>query len=771
MPAIPHGDRLTTAYKGSSISRELGAFLLLGVTAILASGLVFVTQSASGWIAITLGVLALGIEALLTATYLLHRSGRNVSADPVLSGVIGAPFGLALGALGFNFVQLVEATPGPNASLFAWFVLLAIVVLLRAENRVHIVAVLAPAIAGVGIGLLTSQNHAFAASVAIAITIAAAIITFVARQMRRLRFEREQAEIMSALSSILLQESAEGPQNWAWRTDFRGRMIEVSPGFTRATGISRDLWMGIDFKTFLTQLPSASTAHLEQIMRNFDAQEPFQNIDLELDDGGRRLHWRMSGSPIRNTFGNLVGWVGANFDLTSAKEIEREIYELAHFDQLTGLINRNQFNFQLDHLVSRLERYGSPFVLMLIDLDHFKSVNDNRGHLVGDQVLAQVSERIKSCVRDSDFAARLGGDEFAVILSSISRREDVEPIARRLSELMSLPFVVDGEELFLGASIGIAIAPLAGTRPNQLMRNADLALYRAKADGRGTWRFFVAAMDAEEREKRLLENELRMAIEHGELELYFQPLIDSTTRRATSFEALLRWNHPLRGLVSPAEFIPVAEESGAIVEIGNWTIDEAIRAAKTWPEPLRVAVNLSPRHFADADIIGITRAALERHHLDPGRLELEITEGVLVSSDVSVIERLTALKKLGVTIAMDDFGTGYSSLSYLLKFPFDTIKIDKSFVEKLPNDNAAQRILQAIVALGHSLSLSITAEGVETPEQAAFLNSIACQKLQGYHFAKPLRETELAAYLLKSGLADLRPGDANVLELPRKSAG
>ncbi|MCC0024945.1 MAG: EAL domain-containing protein [Hyphomicrobiaceae bacterium] len=726
----------------------------------MAAALVFATHSMPGWLAYTLIGLVAGIGVVLAATFIMHRSGRGTETGPVAALVIGSSFGIVLGVIGFAFARVAEATDGQNSPLFSWFILLAIAVLLRAENRLHIFAVLIPAVIGVGSGLLTTHDPAFAAPVAVAITIAAAIVVYVARQMRRLRLEREQAEIMGALSSILLQESVEGPQNWAWRTDFKGRVVEVSPGFARATGISRDLWQGLDFKTFLTQLPFASQAQVGQIIRDFEANQQFQNVDLEIDDGGRKLHWRMSGTPILNTFGNLVGWVGANFDLTSAKQIENEIYELAHFDQLTGLINRNQFNFQLDHLVSRLERYGSPFVLMLIDLDHFKSVNDNRGHLVGDQVLAQVSERIKSCVRESDFAARLGGDEFAIILSATSRREDVEPVARRLSDLMEQPFKVDGEDLFLGASIGIAIAPLAGTRPAQLMRNADLALYRAKADGRGTWRFFVAAMDAEEREKRLLENELRMAIENDELELYFQPLVDSATRQATSFEALLRWNHPLRGLVSPAEFIPVAEESGAIVEIGNWTIDEAIRAAKTWPEPLRVAVNLSPRHFADADIVGITRAALDRHQLDPGRLELEITEGVLVSSDVSVIERLTALKHLGVTIAMDDFGTGYSSLSYLLKFPFDTIKIDKSFVEKLPSDSAAQRILQAIVTLGHSLSLSITAEGVETPEQAAFLNSIACQKLQGYHFAKPLRETELAAYLLKSGLTGLKSPEA-----------
>ena len=300
----------------------------------------------------------------------------------------------------------------------------------------------------------------------------------------------------------------------------------------------------------------------------------------------------------------------------------------------------------------------------------------------------------------------------------------------------------------IGVSIGIAIAPINGTRPDQILRNADLALYRAKAEGRGTWRFFESQMDSDVRERRMLELELRQALKEGEFVLHYQPLVSAEHNKPSGFEALVRWNHPVRGVVPPAEFIPIAEQTGLIKQIGDWTIREACHAAARWPSDLLVAVNLSAKHFRISDITAVVREALATSRLPPHRLELEITESLLIERPDEVVEKLGELKALGVTIAMDDFGTGYSSLSHLLKFPFDKIKIDRSFVTASPEDVIARDILRSIASLGKTLKIMIAAEGVETQEQVDFLRDIACGELQGFYFAKPLNEIDLARYFL-----------------------
>ena len=325
-------------------------------------------------------------------------------------------------------------------------------------------------------------------------------------------------------------------------------------------------------------------------------------------------------------------------------------------------------------------------MVLYLDLDQFKAVNDSRGHLIGDKLLVQVSKRIKSALREADIAARLGGDEFAIILNNNCDADETAALAHRLVETVGKPYEFDEDIVSIGVSIGIAIAPINGTRPDQILRNADLALYRAKAEGRGTWRFFESQMDSDVRERRMLELELRQALKEGEFVLHYQPLVSAEDNKPSGFEALVRWNHPIRGIVPPAEFIPIAEQTGLIKQIGDWTIHEACHAAARWPEDLLVAVNLSAKHFQMSDITAVVREALAASKLPPHRLELEITESLLIERPDDVVEKLGELKALGVTIAMDDFGTGYSSLSHLLKFPFDKIKIDRSFVTASPED-------------------------------------------------------------------------------------
>jgi predicted signal transduction protein with EAL and GGDEF domain len=346
--------------------------------------------------------------------------------------------------------------------------------------------------------------------------------------------------------------------------------------------------------------------------------------------------------------------------------------------------------------------------------------------------------------------ARLGGDEFAIIVPNDAMAEHVSSLATRLLEEIKRPYEIDNDLVSIGVSIGIAMAPVNGTRPDQILRNADLALYRAKADGRSAFRFFESQMDSEARERRLLEVELRDAITNQELVLYYQPLVSAIDAQPTGFEALIRWNHPTRGLVPPAEFIPIAEQSNLIVDIGDWTIEEACMAAANWPDHLTVAVNLSAKHFRRSDISLVIKKALAMSGIAPQRLEIEITEGLLMENPDEVTEKLAEIRALGITIAMDDFGTGYSSLSYLLKFPFDKIKIDRSFVEASSHDAVARDILKAIASLGKTLKLKITAEGVETKEQADFLSDIACHQLQGFYFARPLDAIDMPHYLLTS---------------------
>lgn len=554
------------------------------------------------------------------------------------------------------------------------------------------------------------------------------------------------------LASLLLDHDDGAPDNWSFELDAAGRLTSASPGFEAATGIAPDMSRNLDFVGFLENLDARPQIHLKRLKRLIETGRPFRNVDLSLDVCGEPIHWRLLGKPSLADDGRIRGFVGACLDVTAAKRADEELTRMAHFDALTGLINRGLFNFQIEHLADRLDRYGSPFGLMVLDIDGFKSINDAHGHPVGDCVLAAVAERIAGCIRETDLAARVGGDEFAVLFPTTGNREDMEIVARRVAEALRPPLEIQEQPVHVSLSGGIALAPLNGAGPEQLLRNADMAMYRAKHSDGTRINFFNAEMDAEKRELDMLADELAHALERDEFELYFQPLIDTPTGIPTAFEALVRWNHPVRGMVNPVEFIPIAEENGSIVAIGDWTIAEACRIAGSWPEHVRVSVNLSPRHLREADIVAVTRQALSRHGLTGDRLEFEISEDVLGEFDAGMLGQLSELQRLGVTIALDDFGTGMSNLSNLNRFGFDTVKIDKSFIDRIPDESAARRLLRSIAAQARLLNVSLSAEGVETREQADYLNGVACQKLQGYFFAKPLREIDLAAYLLNSTL-------------------
>jgi diguanylate cyclase (GGDEF)-like protein/PAS domain S-box-containing protein len=445
------------------------------------------------------------------------------------------------------------------------------------------------------------------------------------------------------------------------------------------------------------------------------------------------------------------GWVATHEDITERRRAEAQIAYMAHHDALTDLPNRLRFHEHLQQMLARSKR-GEHFAVFCLDLDHFKDVNDALGHPIGDLLLKSAADRLRRCIRGTDLVARLGGDEFAIMQAGASQPTDATTLATRLVEAISAPYELGAHQVVVGLSIGIALAPNDGLDPDELLRNADMALYRAKADGRGIYRFFEPEMDARMQARRSLELDLRKAIANSEFELFYQPLVDMQTEHVTGFEALVRWQHPERGMIPPMDFIPIAEETGLIVPLGNWVLRQACMEAATWPNDVKIAVNLSPNQFKNKSLLPTIISALATSGLSPTRLELEITESVLLQDGDATLALLLQLRGLGIRISMDDFGTGYSSLSYVRKFPFDKIKIDQSFIRDMSDHADSLAIVRAVVAMGSSLGIGTTAEGVETPEQFEQLKSEGCTEVQGYLFSPPRPAGEIRALL-----ADVRP--------------
>jgi diguanylate cyclase (GGDEF)-like protein len=440
------------------------------------------------------------------------------------------------------------------------------------------------------------------------------------------------------------------------------------------------------------------------------------------------------------------GWVATIEDITERTRADEKIAHLAHFDGLTDLPNRLLFRARLEQALDALGP-GEQLAVLYIDIDEFKSVNDALGHPIGDELLKGVADRLRGCLRDSDVAARLGGDEFAVIQTAIKDPSETTRLVDEIHSAIRQPFECMGHLITTDASIGIALAPGDGVDLDQLLRNADLALYGAKGDGRRTYRFFEAGMDQRAKARRSLELELRQAISDGSLETYYQPVVNIEDGNVSSCEALLRWRHRERGMISPAEFIPIAEDSGLINELGQWVLNAACAEAVNWPDHVRVAVNVSPVQFRSQSLALNVAAALAASGLPASRLELEITEAVLIRDDAA-LEALHQLRKLGVRIALDDFGTDYSSLSYLQRFPFDKIKIDRSFIRDIAGPGASSSIVQAVVNIAAASDMMTTAEGVETEQQRNLLYILGCNEMQGYLFSPAIPAVEVRRLLL-----------------------
>jgi len=440
------------------------------------------------------------------------------------------------------------------------------------------------------------------------------------------------------------------------------------------------------------------------------------------------------------------GWLATHEDVTERQSAQARIVHMARHDALTDLPNRVLLRERLDHELKRVKR-GECLAMLCLDLDHFKSVNDTLGHPIGDELLKRVADRLRGCTREPDTVARLGGDEFAIIMTQLHDPADINILAQRVRDSISKPYQIDGHQIVTDISIGISMAPHDGTDPDILIKNADLALYGAKADGRGTYRYFESEMDARMKARRDLEMDLRQALANKEFELYYQPLVNLKTNEISTLEALLRWNHPTQGMISPADFIPIAEETGLIIAIGEWVLNTACKETANWPEHIKVAVNVSPAQLKSRSVLKMVTTALADSGMPASKLQLEITETVLLQNTFATLETLHKLRKLGVQIALDDFGTVYSSLSYLRSCPFDKIKIDRSFIKDLSNGAEPLAIVHAVAGLAKCLNMISTAEGVETQQQLDTLQSVGCTEMQGYLFSRAIPAKDMEKFL------------------------
>ncbi|WP_245330662.1 EAL domain-containing protein [Bradyrhizobium sp. AS23.2] len=490
-------------------------------------------------------------------------------------------------------------------------------------------------------------------------------------------------------------------------------------------------------------------------LQAFDSKPPWTTDRSSVEQAARTWkHVKADGALIdlaiysrELTYAERPAVLLALMDITERKRAEARLAFMAQHDGLTGLPNRTLLRQQMDEMLLHTRRSPEKVALLMLGLDNFKAVNDTLGHAVGDKLLRGVAKRLRSTLREEDALARLNSDEFAIVQNGLTRPEDAVLLANRLLTAIADPYLLDGNSVVIGASIGIAMAPGDGDDSEKLLKSADMALSRAKADARGTFAFFEAALDAKAQSRRKIEVELRDAIQNDVLRPYYQPLIDLQSGRITGFEALVRWPHAERGMVSPADFIPVAEETGLINPLGGLMLRRACLEAATWPDDVRVAVNLSPLQFRGGNLLSMVTDALKHSGLPPRRLELEITETLLLEKSAQVLATLHALRALGVRISMDDFGTGYSSLSYLRSFPFDKIKIDQSFVRDLGANREAQAIIRSIVSLGKGLGVTITAEGVETEAELSCLRAEGCDEGQGFLFSKARPNAEIISLL------------------------
>ena len=542
--------------------------------------------------------------------------------------------------------------------------------------------------------------------------------------------------------SLLLREFEENEADWLWEVDTAKRLRSVSPRFAFALGRSQ---AEIEGKPLLEMIAGTGwesgqlPISLHDLAEKLKNRENFSNALVQVSILGEERWWELSGTPMRDDRGRFTGFRGVGSDVTEQRKSSEKIAYLARYDTLTQLPNRLQLTEALGEALRYSAHWRSRCALLMVDLDRFKSVNDSLGHLTGDKLLAQVSARLQSLMGENQMCGRLGGDEFAIVIRDAAAPGVVRDLARRVIERLSEPYQVDQHTLYVGASVGSAEGPRDGNSVEELMRNADLALYRAKDEGGGEHYRFEPVLHASAEERRQLEVALRSALGREEMVLHYQPVVDARSENVVSFEALVRWNSTDHGFVSPGKFIPLAEDTRLIVPIGKWVMRKACEEARHWPEHIKVNVNVSPEQLLEPGFHADVVEALAASGLRPERLEVEVTESIFLRDASVARNALEQVMALGCSVALDDFGTGYSSLGYLRKLRFSTIKVDRTFVQGAAQGSAESlAIINAVVAMAKSLDMTTTAEGVETSEEAELIRNLGCDKIQGYYFGRPM---------------------------------
>jgi diguanylate cyclase (GGDEF)-like protein/PAS domain S-box-containing protein len=548
-------------------------------------------------------------------------------------------------------------------------------------------------------------------------------------------------------SNRLLDEVEQNSPGWFWETDRQGNITYISPKLAAWVGNQPG---GLNNRPLTAIVAEAGVpdadAHVGERTLAFylSTRTAFSELAAPAAVDGHERWWSISGRPVLDKFGHYRGFIGTGTDLTEQRRSEAEVTKLARYDPLTGLANRAETAKLLRRALSVQPGIMRPTGLMLLDLDRFKAVNDTMGHPAGDELLKQVAERLNRVIGQNGQVGRLGGDEFKIVLPALDDAKRLASLADAVIHSISQPYQIHGSSISVGASVGVAIAPQDGASADELIRNADLALYAAKGAGRGVHRFYERTMHSAAEERRLLESDLRKALGNGEFRLVYQSIVALESEQIIGFESLIRWNHPVRGPISPADFIPIAEEAGLIEGIGEWTLREACAEAAGWAVKARVAVNVSAIQFANPNFPALVAQVLAQSGLERDRLELELTESVFIADNDETDAQFARLKKIGVRLALDDFGTGYSSLGYLKRAPFDKIKIDQSFVRgaSLGHDRNAA-IIKAIVTLAETMELETTAEGVETQDEVDFIRDLGCSHIQGFVFGRPFEAAAL----------------------------
>ena len=567
----------------------------------------------------------------------------------------------------------------------------------------------------------------------------------------------EARERVQTRARDILADYEETGQGWFWETDRRSLLTYVSLPVAKLVNRNTDRLIGQPL-TRLFDLADTGEEGERTLQFHMSARSAFTELPVRAALNGEERWWSISGRPIYDQFDNFVGFRGSGTDLTEKRRSQEHASRLARYDSLTGLANRFEMSQNLEKILGAHVVANRNCAILLLDLDRFKHVNDTLGHPAGDALLKQVAQRLERAVGKMGQVGRLGGDEFKVIVPTKVPQSQLAALAHEIIHSLSQPYSIEGQRVVIGASVGIAVSPEHGDNSEELIRNADLALYAAKDGGRGRYHFYAQDLHAEAEARAQLEEDLRDAVTNGDLQLYYQPVVSMDTETITGFEALLRWNHPVRGWISPQRFVALAEDCGLIQQIGEWALRQACRDLANWPEQVRVAVNVSPIQFSNEQLPTIVANAIAQAQVHPSRLELEITESVFLSDDEGTDQMFAALKRIGVRLALDDFGTGYSSLGYLKKAPFDKIKIDQSFVRGATEKGSRNgAIIASITSLAQALGMDTTAEGVETHDELDLVRSLGCSHVQGYIYDRPLSCTDAGARLA-SGLAAVAKG-------------